>query len=173
MPASPLSNAAGALPLTPETGIHLGNFGAILVGCYLGLVIYGVIVYQTYSYFKAYPDDHLYLKCLVTSVLLWESCHAVLCMDICYHFLVTNYSNAAALLKGHISINMLPLFTGLSVISCQIFFMRRVYLLVSGRSRLVIAAMVAFILAELGRNGTWILNMYPDTVIDLFSNDLG
>ncbi|KAJ2997867.1 hypothetical protein NUW54_g7086 [Trametes sanguinea] len=76
------------------------TFGALLIGTYVGVIIYGLNLYQTARYFKAFPHDHLYLKVLVAVVLVLETWHTVLCMHMCYHYLVTNYFNPAALLEG-------------------------------------------------------------------------
>ncbi|KAJ2988319.1 hypothetical protein NUW54_g9151 [Trametes sanguinea] len=56
------------------------TFGSVLIGCYLGFIIYGLNIHQAVRYFKTFPKDHYYLKLLVASVLLWETCHTAFAM---------------------------------------------------------------------------------------------
>ncbi|KAJ3003826.1 hypothetical protein NUW54_g5109 [Trametes sanguinea] len=171
------TNLLNVFPRTPGLPSLTNTFGAILIGSYIGFIIYGLNLYQTYHYYKAFPNDRLYLKLLVSAkpvgvVLSMETWHTVLCMHTCYHYLVTNFFNPPALLDGCVPINLVcisavsrqswgnpvgsqsdqTLFSpqGLSIISCQTFFVRRVYLLVGWRWRLLIAVVIIFLLAELG-----------------------
>ncbi|KAL7277977.1 hypothetical protein ACG7TL_007930 [Trametes sanguinea] len=165
------TNLLHVLPRTPGLPSLNSTFGAILIGSYIGFIIYGLNLYQTLHYFKAFPNDRLYLKILVGIVLALETWHTALCMHTCYHYLVTNYFNPLALLEGSLSVwrasqpyvindpfdFMTPDLTrnspsraqGLSIITCQTFFVRRVYLIVGWRWRILIAAVILFLLAEL------------------------
>ncbi|KAI9067890.1 hypothetical protein FKP32DRAFT_1672613 [Trametes sanguinea] len=144
------TNLMNVLPRTPGLPSLTNTFGAILIGSYIGFIIYGLTLYQTFYYYKAFPNDRLYLKLLVGVVLTMETWHTVLCMHTCYHYLVTNFFNPPALLDGCVPINLVCISAGLSIISCQTFFVRRVYLLVGWRWRLLIAVVIIFLLAELG-----------------------
>ncbi|KAI9067888.1 hypothetical protein FKP32DRAFT_1672611 [Trametes sanguinea] len=144
----------------PKKGLYAANvplpslnrtFGAMLIGSYIGFIIYGLNLYQTFHYFKAFPNDRLYLKILVGAVLVLETWHTALCMHTCYHYLVTSYFNPPALLEGCVPINLACIAAGLSIITCQTFFVRRVYLIVGWRWRILIAAVIVFLLAELAR----------------------
>uniref|UniRef100_A0A5K1JV17 Tox1 n=1 Tax=Ganoderma boninense TaxID=34458 RepID=A0A5K1JV17_9APHY len=73
------------------------TFGAVLIGTFLGLMLYGLVVHQTYRYFSLYPRDSGWIKALVVSTLLFETAHIVLSTHICYYYLVTNYGNADAI----------------------------------------------------------------------------
>ncbi|KAI9068724.1 hypothetical protein FKP32DRAFT_1671966 [Trametes sanguinea] len=123
---------SGELDSAREAAWMNRTFGSVLVGCYLGFIIYGLNLHQAARYYKTFPKDHIYLKLLVASVLFWETWHTAFAMYTCYHYLVANYFNSSALLVGYL------------------FFMRRVYLLVGRRSKILIAFVVLFLLAELG-----------------------
>ncbi|KAJ8453631.1 hypothetical protein ONZ51_g13491 [Trametes cubensis] len=45
------------------------TLGAILVGTFISLVIYGITLHQAYEYFRRYPQDTLLLKVLVRVAL--------------------------------------------------------------------------------------------------------
>ncbi|OSD02263.1 hypothetical protein PYCCODRAFT_1435586 [Trametes coccinea BRFM310] len=143
------TNLLHVLPRTPGLPSLNSTFGAILIGSYIGFIIYGLNLYQTLHYFKAFPNDRLYLKILVGVVLALETWHTALCMHTCYHYLVTNYFNPLALLEGCVPISLACIAAGLSIITCQTFFVRRVYLIVGWRWRILIAAVILFLLAEL------------------------
>ncbi|KAI9068728.1 hypothetical protein FKP32DRAFT_1600346 [Trametes sanguinea] len=85
------------------------TFGSVLIGCYLGFIIYGLNIHQAVRYFKTFPKDHYYLKLLVASVLLWETCHTAFAMYTCrqsYHYLVASYFNSSALRHGYYPLNV-------------------------------------------------------------------
>nr|VWP02583.1 Cytochrome P450 monooxygenase AKT7 (EC (AK-toxin biosynthesis protein 7) [Ganoderma boninense] len=98
-PTSPLD----LLPKIP----HLDNtFGAVLIGTFIGLILYGITLHQSYRYFRMYPADSQILKCLVGFVLVLETISSALSMHVCYHYLVTNYFNPLALIGGEWSLNV-------------------------------------------------------------------
>ncbi|KAM5544659.1 hypothetical protein V8D89_001557 [Ganoderma adspersum] len=85
VPANPL----GLLPKVP----HLDNtFGAVLIGTFVGLILYGITLHQSYRYFRMFPADVPNLKFLTVS--------SALSMHVCYRYLVSNYFNPLALLCG-------------------------------------------------------------------------
>ncbi|EJF55975.1 hypothetical protein DICSQDRAFT_130335 [Dichomitus squalens LYAD-421 SS1] len=48
----------------PSFSSLTSSFGAILIGTYFSLILYGGILHQTYRYFQTYPGDRLLLKLL-------------------------------------------------------------------------------------------------------------
>ncbi|TBU39146.1 hypothetical protein BD309DRAFT_872910 [Dichomitus squalens] len=98
--------AAFPLPALDNT------YGALLLGTFIGLMLYGLTVHQTYRYFRLYPTDILILVYLVI-------------YPTSYYHLVSNYFNPIALLKGHWYI--ITSTSGLSIFVCQAFYARRVW----------------------------------------------
>ncbi|KAI0353698.1 hypothetical protein OH77DRAFT_1426940 [Trametes cingulata] len=90
----------------------------------------------------------MYLKVLVVIVLILETFHTILCMHMSYYYLATNYFNPFALLAGSWSIDLLPISAGVTIIACQTFFVRRVYL-VGHRYRILVGLVVALLFSEL------------------------
>ncbi|KAH9850400.1 hypothetical protein C2E23DRAFT_887305 [Lenzites betulinus] len=97
-----------ALPQPPALD---NTFGALLIGCFVGFIQYGWTVNQCYRYFSTYPNDRRILKSLVCTVLILETFHTVLCMHICYYYLIKSYFNPLALEKAVWSINLLGVVT--------------------------------------------------------------
>ncbi|KAI0367132.1 hypothetical protein BV20DRAFT_1055112 [Pilatotrama ljubarskyi] len=118
------------LPAGPPPLPALDNtLGALLIGTFLGLMLYGLTVHQTYRYWRLYPRDVSWLKCLVLGILMVETLHTTLCMIAVYYHLVTNYFNPATLLVGHWSTRLLTPTTGVTILLCQSFYAFRVYLI--------------------------------------------
>ncbi|PIL32333.1 hypothetical protein GSI_05579 [Ganoderma sinense ZZ0214-1] len=108
----------------------IGNtYGALLLGTFFSLVLYGIVLHQTYRYLRLHPHDYAYIQVLVAVSLILETFHAVCIMHLCYHALVTNYANANATLEGSVpwSSKFFVLTGELSQIAAYLFFVRRLY----------------------------------------------
>ncbi|KAI0750015.1 hypothetical protein C8Q80DRAFT_1101397 [Daedaleopsis nitida] len=88
-PASILQSLE-ALPSLDQT------FGAVLLGSFIGLMLYGLTIHQSFRYFRLYPTDAPYLKATVRVAARPRH------RDVAdsYHYLVTNYFNPLGLLDG-------------------------------------------------------------------------
>lgn len=57
----------------------LGSYARVLqgplIGSFISILLYGVSCVLTFLYFQTYPDDHVWLKCLVTIIWILESIH--------------------------------------------------------------------------------------------------
>ncbi|KAI0369252.1 hypothetical protein BV20DRAFT_946484 [Pilatotrama ljubarskyi] len=82
------------------------TLGAWLMGTFFGILMQGMILHQTYRYFRLYPKDSLYLKVWVLigrSLLdffqrIMETLNTALTMHSSYAYLITSYFNPAVLL---------------------------------------------------------------------------
>ncbi|CDO76119.1 hypothetical protein BN946_scf184876.g12 [Trametes cinnabarina] len=84
----------------PEPPALDNTFGAILLGTFGGILLFGVTLHQTYRYFSVYTSDGRVLKSLVVIVVIIETVTAALSMHACYHYLVKNYFKPQMLLLG-------------------------------------------------------------------------
>ncbi|KAI9069808.1 hypothetical protein FKP32DRAFT_39213 [Trametes sanguinea] len=125
------------------------TFGALLLGTYGGLLLFGLTTHQAYRYFNMYPEDGRILKSLVVIVMIVETLTSVFSMHICYHYLVESYFKPQALQFGIWSIDVFPLVSGISMVLSQSFFARRIWL-VAPRFRLVVVVAGVLCLAEIG-----------------------
>ncbi|PIL32221.1 hypothetical protein GSI_05466 [Ganoderma sinense ZZ0214-1] len=117
------------LDLLPKIPPLDNTFGAVLIGTFIGLLLYGITLHQSYRYFRMYPADLPILKCLVSFVLVLETVSSALSMHVCYRYLVTNYFHPQALMGGEWSLNLFPLLSGVIMVATQSFFIRRVWIL--------------------------------------------
>ncbi|KAI0636135.1 hypothetical protein C8Q77DRAFT_621556 [Trametes polyzona] len=137
------------LSLLPKVPSLDDTFGSFLIATFIGLILYGLILHQTYRYFRLFPGDAPVVKFIVGLTLLLETGHVALITHICYYYLVANYFEPTALLEGVWSIRILPVFTAAIILVSQGFFTRRVYL-IGGQYRIVVAIVPVLMLASLG-----------------------
>ncbi|KAI1792526.1 hypothetical protein LXA43DRAFT_1093494 [Ganoderma leucocontextum] len=125
------------------------TFGAYLLGTFLGLILYGLIVHQAYRYYHLFHSDDSFIRLLVGVVLALETLHTALTMYLCYNVLVTYYGNLGYALAsgGPWSLNIQPVLNSITALSAQLFFARRVYEM---GSRFHIAALSAMLLLAVG-----------------------
>ncbi|KAI0763284.1 hypothetical protein BD413DRAFT_210443 [Trametes elegans] len=105
------------------------TFGAILLGNFVGLTLFGVNLHQTFRYFRLFPKDALVLQAVVIATLISEILHTIMGIHICYYYLISSYFRPTALLEGVWSIKLLSLNMGIVMFISQSFFARRVYLI--------------------------------------------
>ncbi|KAI0788182.1 hypothetical protein C8Q74DRAFT_1256330 [Fomes fomentarius] len=125
------------------------TFGAVLLGTFVGLLLYGTALHQSYRYFRIYVNDRTLLKVLVIVVLLFDTFNTYLSAHISYHYLVTNYFMPFNLLFGSWSVRILPLSSGLVICTSQSFFARRV-VVIGKQYKPVAAIAIALLFGELG-----------------------
>ncbi|KAH9933570.1 uncharacterized protein BXZ73DRAFT_100955 [Epithele typhae] len=134
------------MPPEPELG---NSFGAMLIGTFIGIALYGAVVHQAYRYFRVYHDDQILIKALVLVVLALETFHIVACCHLSYHYLVANWGVPIHLINTTWSLNSLLACSGLIVFITQSFFARRVYIL-APRFRILLGATFLLLVLELG-----------------------
>ncbi|KAI0764543.1 hypothetical protein BD413DRAFT_167630 [Trametes elegans] len=153
MPGPTSDNTVGATdPWTAVLPPAIDNsFGAILVGSFVGYMLYGLALHQGYRYFRivGYERDSVYVKGTVAAVLILETLHTALAMDLCYSYLVTNYFKPQALLHSTWTADIMPAVTGLIVAITQGFFAGRVFLL-NRKYLAILAFVVCLLVGELG-----------------------
>ncbi|KAI0353779.1 hypothetical protein OH77DRAFT_1427075 [Trametes cingulata] len=119
----------GPFPVAPQLPSLDNSFGAFLIATFVGLIMYGLTIHQSYRYYRLFPKDLLVLRMTVALTVFLETVHVILCMHICYYYLVAHYFKPDALLEGVWSVRVFPLLTALIVLISESFFTRRVYLI--------------------------------------------
>ncbi|KAH9902439.1 hypothetical protein C8Q73DRAFT_670311 [Cubamyces lactineus] len=140
--------AAGALPPLPQLPSLDNTYGAILLGSFASLMLYGLTLHQAYRYLRAHATDGIYMKCYVALVVILDTLHSGLCMHMSYWYLVKCYFRPDRLFTGVWSLNMIAVTVGVTIILCQCFFARRVYI-IGGKFRNIAFVSVFLFLGEL------------------------
>lgn len=68
-----------------------GGFGTTFIGGLVSIMLYGITILQTYSYFMHYPEDAAIMKLIATAVWTLDTLHSLFVCDVLYYYLVTNY----------------------------------------------------------------------------------
>ncbi|KAJ6464853.1 hypothetical protein C8R45DRAFT_1023395 [Mycena sanguinolenta] len=107
--------------------------GVLEIGVFLSLVLFGVVTFQGYLYFRNCQADTVGLRFLVGSILFFELCHSVASCHAIYYFTVV-LAGVPELQKpaNSYSVSLLPVFETLITSVVQGFFAYRIWIL-SGR----------------------------------------
>ncbi|KAM5540660.1 hypothetical protein V8D89_005691 [Ganoderma adspersum] len=87
--ASALKNTGTMSPEELAKWLPLDKtFGAFLLGTFLGLILYGLIIQQAYRYYRTFQSDDSFIRLLVAVVLAFETLHTALTMYLwyCYYY---------------------------------------------------------------------------------------
>ncbi|KAH9850845.1 hypothetical protein C2E23DRAFT_832917 [Lenzites betulinus] len=118
------------------------SIGAVLLGVIVGSMLYGLTMHQTHRYFKLYPEDRLFLKVLVVTILILETAHTVVWIIVTYHYTITDAFDLVDILRGHWSVKLAFMITGFAVFVCQSFYACRVFLLGPRHRWLLVPAVI-------------------------------
>jgi len=124
------------------------TLGAVLIGTYVALALYGIVVHQTYRYFRLYPRDQTFVKCSVMAMFTLDSFHTACLIYTVYYYIAQNYLNNAALTEGIWSMRIDVVTTGLVSSVSHAFFSIRIYQF--SHNRLIMMVVTAVSTARLG-----------------------
>lgn len=68
-----------------------------LIGSFFSLILYGVSCVQTFFYFQTYPNDSLWLKCLVAFLWILESAHSGFTMAFNITYVIDGFGDLVAI----------------------------------------------------------------------------
>ncbi|KAI0706392.1 hypothetical protein C8Q76DRAFT_800833 [Earliella scabrosa] len=127
-----------------------GAFGTVMVGTYAALILYGLFLHQTYKYFTIYEADALWIRSLVIAVIVQETLVAILHMHLGYYYFVENFGDPLVFLRGVWSLDLIPIISTCIVITCNSFYVVRIWLVGPSRYRiLLVAAIVVLMVAAM------------------------
>ncbi|KAM5532687.1 hypothetical protein V8D89_013656 [Ganoderma adspersum] len=138
-------------------------FGSVLIGTFLGLVLYGITLHQFYRYVRMYPSDITILKVAVFLTVMLETVHVALSCHTCYYFLVSSFFQPAKLGVATHPMEWLPVTSGVIISTSQAFFARRAYIFAKGWYRILVLLAVVCLLGELGFSIATTVVEYIDT----------
>ncbi|KAL1740213.1 hypothetical protein HDZ31DRAFT_68153 [Schizophyllum fasciatum] len=119
------------------------KLGSAFIGCVMAGILYGITCFQTYNYHKGRFDDPWILDAFVYWLWTLETLHLGLVMHGCYFYMVTNYNNPASMISPTWSLLVQVFVTCLTDVAVRGFFGRRVWIMMTQRSR-TLAYVVVF-----------------------------
>ncbi|KAJ8486839.1 hypothetical protein ONZ51_g4589 [Trametes cubensis] len=106
------------------------SIGALLIGTFISLILYGVNILQLFTYFSLhYRSESTPLRALILIFTLLETFHTIAPMHTCYYYMVTNYSHPTVLADSVWSLNILLALASITSFFAEGFFVRRVSLI--------------------------------------------
>ncbi|KAG9217885.1 hypothetical protein CCMSSC00406_0005255 [Pleurotus cornucopiae] len=127
-------------------------FGPMLLGVFLNMILYGILIVQMLSYFKMYRNDSLYMKLFVGYLLVVETANTALDMHIMYEPLILNFGLPDTIKRFPTLFVTEPLIIVLVSTPIQLFFAWRIYKVT--RSYWVPAVIFLFSITALA-GGVW------------------
>ncbi|KAI0374516.1 hypothetical protein BV20DRAFT_1049302 [Pilatotrama ljubarskyi] len=108
------------------------EIGAWLVGSFLTTLLIGMLLQQSFGYFRLYPNDPLYMKAWVVATVVLQLLSTAMLIHVSYYYLVTYYLNPVVLTRGVIwTTSGAAYVASINGLLSESFFARRVYMSVS------------------------------------------
>ncbi|KAI0788111.1 hypothetical protein C8Q74DRAFT_1255775 [Fomes fomentarius] len=116
------------------------TLGAHMLGTFIGAILYGVVLRQTYRYVRLFPTDTLQIRILVSTVLVLVTIHTILTMQLSYFFAVTNHAQLVSTTEWVFGVNVVltTVIWAVNVNVSQSIFLYRVFLM--GRLYRIVAS---------------------------------
>ncbi|CEL62687.1 hypothetical protein RSOLAG1IB_05043 [Rhizoctonia solani AG-1 IB] len=102
------------------------SLGAILIGTFLNVWLYGILVTQVTLYYSVYKRDATWIKLMVAWVMLLETLNSIFDMGFVYRYSITLFGNFPAQMHSHWFFHMAPLMTVTIAGTTQGFFAWRI-----------------------------------------------
>ncbi|KZO91010.1 hypothetical protein CALVIDRAFT_489690 [Calocera viscosa TUFC12733] len=101
------------------------SWGAVLIGVFLAIFLYGLLTLQVYVYHELFPRDVWWLKLVVASVWILDTLHTIFISHMIYTNLITNFGDYEAIMHNTWSFNINVLITTIVAAISQVFFIHR------------------------------------------------
>ncbi|KAI0787222.1 hypothetical protein BC629DRAFT_497634 [Irpex lacteus] len=117
------------------------TYGPIFIGMVFNVLLYGIMITQTYMYFDIFRKDKLWIKLFVTMLFICDTLNSAFDISFVYIPLVNNFGDEHALTYASWVFSTDPALTAIIACMVQLFFAWRVRVL--SKSWLLVAC-IAF-----------------------------
>lgn len=101
-------------------------FGPFLIGAFINIFLYGILVIQSFFYFRAYRGDPARLRYFVLFLVFCDTVNSIFDIGVIYEPLVLRYGTPRALERVPIMLPVAPLLTVIISASVQSFICWRI-----------------------------------------------
>ncbi|KZP19019.1 hypothetical protein FIBSPDRAFT_828596 [Athelia psychrophila] len=108
-------------------------FGFILIGIFISLILFGIVVSQTFAYYQNCDNDPRGLKWFVAVLFAWDLISSILAIAWMYELLIDNWGKIEAFTHGDWLLAGDPIIIGIVAWMAQSFFAWRIYVITSSR----------------------------------------
>ncbi|KAJ7195948.1 hypothetical protein GGX14DRAFT_376570, partial [Mycena pura] len=112
-----------------------------IVACLLHWGLFGILTIQLYLYYEAFPNDRLFINCLVYGVYTVELTRTILITRDSFTAFGYGFGNISALTDIHLNWLTVPVMGGFVACVGQCFYAYRIYIL--SKSRMLTTLIVA------------------------------
>ncbi|KAF7970398.1 hypothetical protein HWV62_24193 [Athelia sp. TMB] len=104
-------------------------WGLILIGVFISLILFGIIVSQVFTYFQHCEKDALWQKLFVGALFALDTLSSVLAMAWMYYLLIDNWGQPTAFASGDWLLAADPMVAGVVAFMVQLFFAWRIHVI--------------------------------------------
>lgn len=104
--------------------------GPCLLGIFLNILLYGVVLVQAQVYYSRYPEDRLWIKIYVCVLILANTLNSAFNITWIYKVLVNDFGNFQALTRADWLQASQHAFCGIVSMMAQLFYARRIWILI-------------------------------------------
>ncbi|KIJ39571.1 hypothetical protein M422DRAFT_257622 [Sphaerobolus stellatus SS14] len=101
-------------------------FGPMLIGVFLNMILYGVLVVQSFLYYQTYRKDPKWIRYFVLYLVVMETINTAFDMYLIYEPLVQRYGTQRAVTVAPLALNPDAIVTVLISVPVQLFFTWRI-----------------------------------------------
>ncbi|KAK0234839.1 hypothetical protein EDD85DRAFT_95216 [Armillaria nabsnona] len=101
--------------------------GPLLIGCFLSLILYGILCDQVYIYYISFPKDNLASKTVVYLLWLTETVQTVISIHDTFDTFCYDFGNLPGLNNVRLTWLTLPILSGFVGCIAQLFYAWRMY----------------------------------------------
>ncbi|RDB20391.1 hypothetical protein Hypma_012528 [Hypsizygus marmoreus] len=110
--------------------VHVqATYGAILLGSFFATLFSGIIITQVIVYFNTFPDDSRRVRALVVFLWCLDILHMSLIWATMWNYFIAHFGDLDYIDIIPWSFSLTILFTGITTITVQWFFIHRIFLL--------------------------------------------
>ncbi|KAF8881873.1 hypothetical protein BD779DRAFT_1675215 [Infundibulicybe gibba] len=124
------------------------TFGAVLIGGYASLGLFGVLTLQCWLYYTRFPNDLPRIKLMVVFLWVVEFLRSCFMVHAIHHYTVVHWGDPSALLSAVWSLELILLTTFIVEFVVHLYFAYRVWI-ISGRRRLMTSIICFFTISNL------------------------
>ncbi|KAF9443895.1 hypothetical protein P691DRAFT_808166 [Macrolepiota fuliginosa MF-IS2] len=103
--------------------------GPMLIGIIFNVLLYGIMIAQTYIYFTTYKKDRTWMKIFVFAVFLADTLNTIFDLVYIYESVIIHFADIAFLQKANWRFATDPAMTGIIELMVQLFFSWRIFVL--------------------------------------------
>ncbi|KZT66297.1 hypothetical protein DAEQUDRAFT_695816 [Daedalea quercina L-15889] len=147
---------------TPQEKLAETTEGPALVGVFLNLTLFGIMISQAVFYFTNYSKDPRWIKAYVAFLVTADTLNAFFICAWIYRVLINNFGDKAALGIGDWLFETEQAFTGIVSFQVQMFYAWRIWKLIGNRFLVGLVAITATVGGLSGIGTAVAIGMRPD-----------